>query len=59
MVRQSCALLLDERSGFFSDVRMDSLAVQAVMALRGRLGTPPRQLADPGKYIDERYWRAA
>jgi ABC-type nitrate/sulfonate/bicarbonate transport system substrate-binding protein len=59
IAQQSCALMLDPASGFFPDVRMDPQAVQAVLALRSRLGEPPRPLADPDKYIDRRYWRTA
>ena len=59
VARQSCELLLDARTGFFSDVRLDPQGVQAVLALRSRLGEPPRALTQPDKYIDERYWRRA
>lgn len=59
IAEQSCALMLDPRSGFFHDVAMDPQGVQAVLALRGRLGEPPRQLTDPDKYLDRRYWREA
>lgn len=56
---QSCALMLDPRSGFFRDAAMEPQAVQAVLALRSKLGEPPRPLDDPDKYIDRRYWRQA
>jgi ABC-type nitrate/sulfonate/bicarbonate transport system substrate-binding protein len=56
---QSCDLMLDPRSGFFGDARMDTEAVRAVLALRGKLGEPARRLDDPDKYIDRRYWRQA
>jgi len=56
---QSCALMLDAKSGFFRDADMEPRAVQAVLDLRGKLGEPPRQLTDPDKYIDRRYWRDA
>jgi ABC-type nitrate/sulfonate/bicarbonate transport system substrate-binding protein len=59
LARQSCALMLDPASGFFPDVAMEPRAVQAVLALRGRLGDPPRALTDPDKYIDRRDWRTA
>jgi ABC-type nitrate/sulfonate/bicarbonate transport system substrate-binding protein len=59
IAKQSCELLLDPRSGFFSDVQLDPAAVRAVLALRGKLGEPPRVLDAPEKYIDERYWRRA
>lgn len=56
---QSCALMLDPRSGFFSDAGLDPRAVDAVLALRSKLGEPPRPLHDPGKYLDRRYWNEA
>lgn len=59
IAQQSCALMLDARSGFFHDVAMEPRAVAAVLALRSRLGEPPRPLTDPDKYIDRRYWREA
>ncbi len=59
IARQSCDLLLDPQTGFFQDVRLDAQGVRAVLALRGKLGDPPRQLDQPDKYIDERYWRRA
>jgi ABC-type nitrate/sulfonate/bicarbonate transport system substrate-binding protein len=59
IAEQSCALMLAPRSGFFRDVQMDPQAVQAVLALRSKLGEPPTPLSDPDKYIDRRYWREA
>jgi ABC-type nitrate/sulfonate/bicarbonate transport system substrate-binding protein len=59
VARQSCELLLDPQTGFFPDVRLDAQGVQAVLALRGKLGEPPRRLDSPAKYLDERYWRRA
>jgi ABC-type nitrate/sulfonate/bicarbonate transport system substrate-binding protein len=59
IAQQSCALMLDPRSGFFPDVGLDPEAVRAVLALRGKLGEPPRTLDDPDKYLDRRYWREA
>jgi ABC-type nitrate/sulfonate/bicarbonate transport system substrate-binding protein len=59
IAQQSCALMLDPKSGFFSDAGMEPRAVQAVLALRSKLGEPPRPLTDPDKYLDRRYWREA
>ena len=59
IARQSCDLMLDPMSGFFSDVQLDPQGVRAVMALRSKLGEPPRQLDTPTKYLDERYWKRA
>jgi ABC-type nitrate/sulfonate/bicarbonate transport system substrate-binding protein len=59
IAQQSCDLMLDPASGFFADVGLDERAVRAVLALRSRLGEPPRPLADPDKYIDRRYWQQA
>jgi len=46
---QSCELLLEPRSGFFSDVRMDPQAVQAVLTLRGRLGNAAQAVDGSGE----------
>ena len=59
VARQSCELLLDPRTGFFPDVALDPRGVAAVMALRSRLGEPPRPLTDPDRYVDRSYWRQA
>jgi ABC-type nitrate/sulfonate/bicarbonate transport system substrate-binding protein len=59
IAQQSCALMLDPKTGFFSDAGMEPRAVQAVLALRSKLGEPPRALNDPDKYLDRRYWRDA
>ena len=59
IAQQSADLMLDERSGFFSDVQLDPQAGQAVLALRSKLAEPPRQLTDLEKYIDRRYWKSA
>lgn len=59
IAQQSCDLMLDPRTGFFGDCALDDRAVRAVLALRSKLGEPARQLNDPDKYIDRRYWRQA
>ncbi len=59
IARQSAELMLDERSGFFSDVQLDPQAGQAVLALRSKLAQPPRPLTDLEKYVDRRYWTGA
>ncbi|MEO5671568.1 MAG: ABC transporter substrate-binding protein [Ramlibacter sp.] len=59
VARQSCDMLLHPQTGFFADVRLEPQAVRAVLALRSKLGEPPRQLDSPEKYIDERYWQLA
>ena len=56
---QSCELLLEPKTGFFSDVQLDEKGVQAVMDLRSKLGEGGRKLDDAGKYIDRRYWQLA
>jgi hypothetical protein len=53
---QSCDLLLDPQSGFFSDVQLDDKGIQAVMDLRSNLGDNPKKLTDASKYIDKQYW---
>jgi ABC-type nitrate/sulfonate/bicarbonate transport system substrate-binding protein len=56
---QSCDLLLDQQSGFFSDVQLDDKGIQAVLDLRSNLGDNAKKLTDPSKYIDKRYWQKA
>mgnify|MGYP000002749760 CR=1 FL=1 len=56
---QSCDLLLDPQTGFFSDVQLDDKGIQAVMDLRSKLGDNPQKLTDPSKYVDKRYWQKA
>lgn len=59
IAQQSCALMLDPASGFFSDVQMDAPGVRNVLALRSRLGDPPRTLTRASRYLDTRYWQRA
>jgi ABC-type nitrate/sulfonate/bicarbonate transport system substrate-binding protein len=56
---QSCDLLLDPQSGFFSDVQLDDKGIQAVMDLRSKLGDSGQKLNDASKYVDKRYWQKA
>ncbi len=56
---QSCDLLLDQQSGFFSDVQLDDKGIQAVLDLRSKLGDNSQNLTDPTKYVDKRYWQKA
>lgn len=55
IAQQSCEVLLDPQTGFYSDVGLDPRAAQAVLALRGKLGDPPRRLEQLDKYMDTRY----
>lgn len=59
LAEQSCALMLDPETGFYSDARLDAQGVRRVLELRGRLGEPTRTLDQPARYIDERYWQRA
>jgi len=56
---QSCTMLLDAQTGFFSDVGLDEKAVQSVLDLRSKLGESRRALTDQSKYVDRAYWKAA
>ena len=56
---QSCDLLLDPQSGFFSDVQLDDKGIQAVMDLRSKLGDSGQKLNDASKYVDNRDWQKA
>ncbi len=59
VARQSAELMLHPQTGFFSDVQMEPQSVQAVLALRSKLGEPRRVLDDPARYVDRRYWQRA
>jgi ABC-type nitrate/sulfonate/bicarbonate transport system substrate-binding protein len=49
LAKQTLAVLLDERSGFFRDVRLDPEGMKTVLALRSKFGGV--KLTDPDKYI--------
>lgn len=55
LARQSLGVLLNERSGFFQDVRLDPKGMATVLALRSKFSAARRTLSDPGKYIDSSY----
>ncbi len=59
VARQSAELMLHPQTGFFSDVQMEPQSVQAVLALRSKLGEPRRVLDDPARYLDRRYLQRA
>ncbi|MGJ7536006.1 MULTISPECIES: ABC transporter substrate-binding protein [unclassified Variovorax] len=52
-------LLLAERGGFHRDLSISEAGVRTVLKLRSRYGLPKRELTDPGRYVDDRYRRAA
>ena len=49
LARQTLGVLLDERSGFFRDVRLDPEGMETVLALRSKFSG--MKLTDPQKYI--------
>jgi ABC-type nitrate/sulfonate/bicarbonate transport system substrate-binding protein len=49
IAQQTLGILLDERSGFFRDVRLDPEGMKNVLALRSKFGGV--KLTDPRKYI--------
>lgn len=55
LARQSLGVLLNEKSGFFRDVRLDPKGMQTVLALRSKFSEARRTLSDPAKYIDASY----
>jgi len=55
LAKQTLGVLLDERSGFFRDVRLDPAGMEMVLALRSRFGKV--KLYDPQKYLDTSYIR--
>lgn len=55
LAKQTLEVLLDERSGFFRDVRLDPAGMETVLALRSKFGKV--KLYDPQKYLDTHYLR--
>lgn len=51
--------VVNSREGFQRRARLDAEGVRTVLKLRSELGTPPRELNDPQKYIDDSYYRKA
>jgi ABC-type nitrate/sulfonate/bicarbonate transport system substrate-binding protein len=51
--------LIGEREGFTRGGKLDSEGMMTVLKIRSEFGLPRRILTDPGRYIDERYLRAA
>ena len=47
--------LLDPKEGIYRDLKIDREGVRTVLALRSKYGQPPKELSDPGRYIDESY----
>jgi ABC-type nitrate/sulfonate/bicarbonate transport system substrate-binding protein len=45
--------LLHPQDGFFRGGRIDVEGLHTVLELRGRYARPPKQLSEPGKYINE------
>ena len=57
LAKQTLGVLLDERSGFFRDVRLDGAGMKTVLALRSKFGSV--KLYDPEKYLDTSYRQKA
>jgi ABC-type nitrate/sulfonate/bicarbonate transport system substrate-binding protein len=49
LAKQTLGVLLDERTGFFRDGRLDAEGMKTVLELRSRFGGV--KLTDPGKYL--------
>lgn len=55
----SYRVLLDPKSGFERQARIDLEGVRTVLALRSKWSESRKPLADPGKYYDGRFYDAA
>ena len=55
LAKQSLGVLLNEKSGFFKDVRLDPKGMETVLALRSKFSDAKRTLSDPSKYVDTSY----
>src|SRR4030095_11794175 len=59
LAKQSYDLLLADKGGLARDLAPDPAAVRTVLALRSKYAVPPKQLADPTKYVDLVYYEKA
>jgi ABC-type nitrate/sulfonate/bicarbonate transport system substrate-binding protein len=59
LAEKTYAELLDPHAGFFRKGRMSIPGVRTVLALRTRYAMPHKVLADPMKYYDSSFYRAA
>lgn len=59
LARQSYDLLLSAKGGLARDGALDLDGIRTVLQLRSKYGVPQKTLADPAKYIDDSYLRAA
>ena len=53
LAKRSLAIMLDEQTGFYKDVRLDSQGAKTVLSLRSKYAECT--LGDPAKYIDASY----
>lgn len=53
------AELLDGKEGIQRDARLDPAGMRTVIKLRAEFGQPKKELGEPAKYIDERYYNDA
>nr|WP_213738022.1 ABC transporter substrate-binding protein [Bradyrhizobium sp. dw_411] len=56
---RSYAVLLDGRTGFFRDAKIDAVGVRTVLALRSDYGVPRKHLSEPEKYSDMSFYETA
>lgn len=59
LAQQSYGELLDPQDGFLRHARIDVRGLKTVLALRSRYAQPAKKLADPMKYYDPSYYKAA
>ena len=51
--------LLAGTEGFQKKAKIDPWGLETVLKLRSEFGRPPKNLADPSKYVDESYYHKA
>jgi ABC-type nitrate/sulfonate/bicarbonate transport system substrate-binding protein len=59
LAQKSHEILLDPVHGFARDAALDIEGIRTVLALRSQYGQRHKELADPGKYYDLRYYDRA
>ena len=59
LAKRSYDLLLAAKGGIAKDAALDMEGIRTVLTLRSKYGVPQKTLADPAKYVDDTYLRAA
>lgn len=59
LAEKTYGVLLDRRTGFFRNGKLDLEGIKTVLALRSQYGEPKKKLGDPARYYDLSYYEKA